>query len=401
MFTDETLLVSNVHRLANRLERDIHIKNLSPGDPYLTATEAARMLGVSRSVADRAMLLLVKKNLVVRRRGQGTQVGAAIRVDPAMEVRHVKPLESVLLLQPSEQSKVSLLLADVVFPLVRRHFHNATVQWISLSEQDSVASATKLIDRHRQAGERVGVVAMSCIRPVYAYLAECGVPTVVLGSLYPDQQRILPSINIDHFQVGQLSVECLISRGHRRIAALLSAPGRAGTEYCLNGMLAAIHAVNPLPVALSTHSYLGSDAGFAAQVRQLLSAPDRPSGLILGSEVMAKWVRTIVADLGFSIPGQLDMCYLSESRVGIEGLPCPYVEPQMPVLQILTQAMEMLWQLSQGIALEKNTVIVPVSLHGTCCSSHGGNGEKRIQQRNVLPDPMDHNLWQGPPERRQ
>lgn len=401
MFTDEPLVVSTVHRLAERLVRDMHVKNLSPGDPYLTATEAACMLGVSRSVADRAMLLLARRNLLVRRRGQGAQVGAAIRVDPAMEATHVKPLQSLLLLQSSDQSKVSLLPSDVVFPLVRQHFHDATVQLVSFAEHDILASVTKLVARHLQTGERVGVVAMSCIRPVYAYLAECGAPAVVLGSLYPDQQQLLPSINIDQYQVGQLLVECLISRGHRRIAALLSAPGRAGTEYCLNGMLAGIYAANPLPVALSAHTNLGSDDAFAAQVKGLLSAPDRPSGLIFGSEVMAKRASTMATDLGFSIPGQLDMCYLSESRAGIEGLPCPYVEPQMPVVQILTQAMEMLWQLSQGIALKERNVTVPVSLHGTGRSSHEGNGEKRAQQRNVLPNPGDCSSSQGSPERGQ
>ena len=394
MSTDEALAVSTVHRLAKRLERDIHVKSLSPGDPYLTATEAARMLGVSRSVADRAMLLLARRKLLVRRRGHGTEIGSAIRMDPAMEVRHVKPLETVLLLEPSDQLKVTLMPSDVVFPLVRRQFHDAAVQQIYLPEQDTVAYVTKLVGRHRQAGERVGVVAMSCISPVYAYLANCGVPTVVVGSLYPDQRRVLPSININNYEAGQLLVKCLIARGHRRVGLLLGSPGRAGTEYFLNGVLAGIHAASPLPVALSTHFYLGNEDAFVAQMKELLSEPDRPTALIAGSETMAKWVSTIAADLGLSIPGELDVCYVGEGHGGIETLPCPYAESQKSVIQILTQAMEMLWQLSQGIPLKEHTVLVPVSLHGMG-TGYGGNGEKGTGGKNVLQSPRDQNPSQG------
>ena len=39
-----------------------YIKGLVPGDPYLSATQAARMLGVSRSVADRALSSLAKSS---------------------------------------------------------------------------------------------------------------------------------------------------------------------------------------------------------------------------------------------------------------------------------------------------------------------------------------------------
>lgn len=361
---DEPLAVSTVHRLAKRLERDVHIRNLSPGDPYLTATEAARMLGVSRTVADRAMLLLARRKKLVRRRGHGTVVGPAIRVNPAMDGQPTKTLETVLLLEQTDLLKVTLTPSDVVFPLVRQHFHEAAVQLTYLPESDTLAYVTKLVDRYRQAGERVGVVAMSCIRSVYDYLANSGVPTVVLGSLYPDQREVLPSINIDYYQAGQLMVECLIARGHRSIGLLLASPDRAGSENFLNGVVMGIHAANPLPVSLHTRFYPGNEDGFVAQVKDLLSMPNRPSAVVVGGEAMAKWVGTIAADLGLSIPDQLDMSYLSEGCAGIDRLPCPHVEPQKPVLQIVTQAVEMLWQLSQGIALKEHAVMVPVSLHG-------------------------------------
>ena len=40
--------ISPVHRLAKRLEEDIRSRGLKIGDRYLTAHQAAEMLGVSR-----------------------------------------------------------------------------------------------------------------------------------------------------------------------------------------------------------------------------------------------------------------------------------------------------------------------------------------------------------------
>jgi DNA-binding LacI/PurR family transcriptional regulator len=136
-------------------------------------------------------------------------------------------------------------------------------------------------------------------------------------------------------------------------------------------------------VDLSTRFYPGNEEGFVAQVKELLSASDRPTALIVGGEAMARWVSTIAMEMGLSIPGDLDMSYLSEGRGGIETLPCSYVEPQTPMLQIVTQAIEMLWDLSQGIALKEHTVMVPVSLHGARCSGCGGNGEHGGERRDV------------------
>jgi DNA-binding LacI/PurR family transcriptional regulator len=211
----------------------------------------------------------------------------------------------------------------------------------------------------------------------------------------------LPSINIDYYQAGQLMVECLIARGHRSIGLLLASPDRAGNENFLNGVLTGLHAANPLPVALHTRFYPGSEEGFVVQVKNLLSMPNRPSAVIVGGEAMAKWVGTIAADLGLSIPDQLDMSYVSEGCAGIDRLSCPRVEPQKPVLQIVTQAVEMLWQLSQGIALKEDTVMVPVSLHGTD-PGYGTIVEKEVQQQEVaLQVPKERTRRQRSPERRQ
>src|SRR4249919_1108185 len=59
-------------QLATALQRDIQDKRLAPGDPYLNTADAARLLGVSTVAANRALQLLVKRDVLCRRQRRGT-----------------------------------------------------------------------------------------------------------------------------------------------------------------------------------------------------------------------------------------------------------------------------------------------------------------------------------------
>jgi DNA-binding LacI/PurR family transcriptional regulator/DNA-binding transcriptional regulator YhcF (GntR family) len=361
----ETLEFSAVHRLATKLERDIRLKSLSPGDRYLTAAEVAETLGVSRTVANRAMLLLAQRALLVRRRGQGTLIGPAMRVDSALnKPARTKSLQSVLLLEPAELLEIGMMGPEAMLPLVRRRFDQAAIHMLCLPPQEPLDYVKQIIERARQVGGGTGAIAISCPRSVYQYLAESGVPTVVFGSLYPDLRQVLPSVDFDYYEAGQLLVQCLAGRGHRRIGLLLGEAGRAGTEHLLNGVLAGIHAAGLSAADLVARFYPGSKEGFMAQVRDLLSMPDRPSGVITDGACV-DWVNAAATELGLSIPEQLDICYLSYMR-GVAGpLACPHLEPQESPDQVFTRVVEMLWRRSQGMPMEENNVVIPVSVQGT------------------------------------
>jgi LacI family transcriptional regulator len=361
----EMLEYSTVHRLAKKMERDIRLRGLSPGDRYLTAVEAARNFGVSRTVANRAMFTLAKRGQLIRRRGHGTLIGPAMQMDPENNQQPRKRLlQSILLLETSDLIEIGVIRAEMMFPLLCRRFEHASLHLICLPEHDPARHVSHLIECSRQSGDRVGVIALSCTRPVYAYLADCGAPTVVIGSLYPDQREILPSVDFDYFEAGQLLVQSLVARGHQRLGLLLNSVGRAGSERLLNGVLAGMHAAGLSPADLTARFYPGNEQGFSAQVKGLLSMPNRPSAIIVGSEKMLRLVSTAAGDLGLSIPGQLDISYLSESSSVAKTLSCPCVQPQQSVDQMLGQVVEMLWQHAHGIPLSENTVTIPVSLQG-------------------------------------
>ena len=359
MSSNETTEVSTVHRLAKELERDMYLKSLSPGDPYLSATQAARVLGVSRSVADRALSLLAKQNLVIRRPGQGTQIGSAMRVDPAQEVVGSTSLQSIFLLEGPSRTQTSVIPPEAMLPLAQKRFRQAAIHTVYLPQENTVDYVKQLISRGQSARGVVGVIAKSCTRPVYDYLAECHVPTVVLGTLYADQREALPSIDFDYYEAGRLQAQGLAGSGHQRIGVLLGSAGRAGTENFLNGVLAGSHAAGISPAGLVAKFYPGNDEAFAAMVKELLTSPNRPTALIGGGGAIAELASTIASDLGILVPEQLEI-----SRLIFEDKPklsCPCVKPMRSRDEIITQVLDMLSRRLQGKPLEEHTVMVPIA----------------------------------------
>jgi DNA-binding LacI/PurR family transcriptional regulator len=349
---------TTVHRLAQRLERDIRLKGLGPGDPYLTATEAAQMLGCSRTLASRALFSLGERDLLIRRRGQGAVIGPAMQVDP--KPRLAATLQTILVLEPLEMLEIGIMRIEALLPLVRRRFDQAMVHLLCLPQRGDVEYVRQIVEQSRKGDMRTAVIAISCARPVYAYLAECGLPTVVLGSLFPDLQPLLPSIDFDHYQAGQLLMACLAARGHRRVGLMLGDAGRPGTERLLNGVLAGMHAAGLSPTDLVTRFYPGTKEGCMAQLKDLLTMPDRPGALITDGGFIP-WVSAVAAELGLSIPDQLDVSCLSYTH-GTDALSgCPRVEPVESPEQVVSRVVETLWRRTEGLTLEENNVLIPLT----------------------------------------
>ena len=86
---------SSLHHLASRLEQDIRQRGLWAGDRYLTASEAAELLGVSTATAHRAMQVLAQRRMLVRHPSRGTFVG------PHFEMKQNTMIRTVCALMPA------------------------------------------------------------------------------------------------------------------------------------------------------------------------------------------------------------------------------------------------------------------------------------------------------------
>ena len=75
---DHTPHIPRIVQIAARVEQDIRGRKLKPGDSYLNTEEVARMLGVSKATANRAMQLLAKRHVLRRGQRKGVTIAEGI-----------------------------------------------------------------------------------------------------------------------------------------------------------------------------------------------------------------------------------------------------------------------------------------------------------------------------------
>ncbi len=346
---------SSVRLLANRLEDHIRTSGLGPGDRYLTAAEAGELLTVSTATAHRAMKTLADRRVLIRHTGRGTFVGAHFGSNRRLKIRTVYALVQ-------SQNK---LVADFPFDLftrgIRSSFHDANVQLSFLPPGPSVEYVKELIRSAKAAGEVGGMVPISCPREVYRCLAHADLPVVIFGSPYADQQGVA-SVDVDNHESGRLLTRRLLERGHRRMVLLSFAEGRPGDNDFFDGVSEELTAAelphNSLVVRIVPH-----DAGvFTAQLRQLLEAPDHPTGLIARCGRLASAAGAAVSSVGHSAAGQIEIVFQDHPPTTGNELPYTCVRPRLSFQETAVLIGEMLDRLSGGEPLEQERVVVPVQL---------------------------------------
>lgn len=359
---------TNLALVARRIEGDIRARGLFAGDRYLSVSDAAQMLGVSPATAHRAMDLLVGKQLLIRQHGRGTFVGQALprpNSNGANGLAHAPSqatrVRTVHILLPEEQEGVAPFpMAEPIMNAVRRTTGGVNVQFSFVPAFRGVEYVRELILSAQDTGQLAGVIPISCPREVYSCLDRAGVPMVVLGSLCPDQSHI-PSVDADYAQVGKLLAGHMVRRRHRRMALFVGGEGRPGDHAFLDGISDVLTEAGLPHNALAVRIFPRDFDAFRAQVREMLSRPDRPDGVICGSSRLVAPVLAVAEQCGLRVPDDLDVCYYGEPASPAEAA-LPHVEPTLPFHEVARLLAEMLKRAAAGELPEPRRVIVPVRL---------------------------------------
>jgi len=348
---------SSLVLIAGRLEGDIRSRSLRAGDRYLSVADAATMIGVSTATANRAMDILVRKRLLVRQQGRGTFVGKAAGAPSTSRVHTV-----FVLLMEDQEGVGPYSLVEAFIPAIRQRMGNVNLQVSFIPSRRSIDYLSELIETAQKTGQLAGVVPISCAREIYRYLDESGVPTVVVGSLCPDQQHIA-SLDSDSHAIGSLLARHLVTKGHRRMGLFVIGEGRPGDHAFFDGISNELTTAGLPHNALTVRIFPRDFDAFRAQVNELLSQPDRPTGIICSIAPLASTVLGIADELGLRVPQDLDVVFHGPpTNVREAGL--VHVETQMPVKQIAKTLADMLHSVVEGETLETPHVVVPVLLHG-------------------------------------
>ena len=353
--------LSNLRLLARRIEGEIRSRSLREGERFMTTEEVGQMLGVSGATAHRALNYLVKRKLLVRQHGRGTFIGPNAGTTQRVE------LQTVYVLLPDDQREFASLELDDMVEAIRSHVGRVNVQLSFLPSENTVDYVRELVALAQRTRQFAGAIPVSCPREVYRYLSDSGTPTVVLGSLYRDQQH-MPSVDVDYHQAGRLLADNLLRAGHRRIALLATAGGRPGDDAFYDGVSDALTRAALPHNALVVRTFPHDFDAFRAQIEELLASPDRPSGIICRSERLVGVVAATIAAAGLSSPGDVDIVFQTQSRRASARTPYAYVRPKEPFKRIADELAVMLKRVREGQAVQRERVIIPVEL----CGRNGG-----------------------------
>ena len=348
-------LNSTLLRAAARIESDIRSRQLGSGDRYLTADEAAELLGFSSATCHRAMKLLAERNILSRRRNSGTFVSEGMDSQPVSQVRSVYVLLSA-------DRRLGVLPQGEVMSGLWRELPGVDLHFTILPKGNEVRYLEDLLGAAELAGQLMGVVAISCLREVYEYLARQSAPVVVVGSVDSVGDN-LTTVDGDQQLGGRLLANCVLAKGYRQIAVLMPELWRRGDNLFLAGIQEAMHDAQLSVGALSVHSVPTYSRSVQQQVMALLSEVSEPRALICKEATSFPWIEELKRgepDLNWQNVG---IAFLSDTELLGTQFTYPYVALTLPAIELFAIAGKMLAQLSSGAELPQRHVLLPMTLH--------------------------------------
>jgi DNA-binding LacI/PurR family transcriptional regulator len=198
---------------------------------------------------------------------------------------------------------------------------------------------TKTILRKLMESDVRGVAIMtsSIDKSMTAELTAAGIG-VVFCNLNP-AGRLVSTISIDYQRGIVQAIEHVVRLGHRR-AAVIAGPNDNRTAITISDALVAglkARELNPFPV-ISSH--YGIDAG-ASAVRAILSAPEKPTAIFCGSDLIALGAMSALEEAGVEIPGDISVIGIDDISFAFLARP-PLTTIRVPRERVGTIAFEAL-----------------------------------------------------------
>lgn len=270
MKTNEPVTASQaVLRLAEEMKTEILRRGFSPGDPFLTASKAASQYGVSRGNANRALQVLAQEGILERREGSGTYIGSKLFANEAAAVRCIH------LMKPMSIDRLGVSLDEMIYG-IQAALPGVATQVNIFRVDDPIPGFRQVAEQGLLNGTLAGMGILHAPREIQEFLNEFRIPAVVIGSTWPDMNRLC-SIDIDHEQYGAVFGEYLLSRGHRRVALLMPDRMAAGDSLFLHGLSETLGAAGVTCDALMTVPTVMNAHMIEVEVLRLMEQPKPPT----------------------------------------------------------------------------------------------------------------------------
>jgi len=292
------------------------------GKPSQSIYDLADTLGVSASTVSRVLNRRSGIGDATRKRVLASAQAAGFR--PAMSARQV----TIAVVIDRHRFNtyggfVSNLLSCTVEALSKR---DIAVELVTEHNIDRLS--TRLLD---------GVLAMAWDATTVELLRKLGtVPVVTLNRMDVPEFSAVAS---DHRRHGEMAVEHLASRGHRRIAMICEERNNWGTQQRMEGFVGAMKAKG-LPVDDSSISFTDHQAMYGLLHR--LTQTTRPSAIFVANESLGLEAAYILQHvLKVSVPGDISLMGMESSQVS-QFISPPMTTIAQPLAELAERSLDLL-----------------------------------------------------------
>lgn len=279
---------------------DIEGRQLKPGDRYITTAAASKMLGVGNGLANRALQLLERRQVIVRQQRRGAFIAGGPTSAGA------GPLRQVHFLVHRNYLATEGVGNDLVLLGIQESLPQANVQISFIPTSGAAEFVASLIDQSLTAKAKDGFILVRAPYEVQQLVSDRGVPGVVYGAVYPSITGLV-RFDRDMEAVGRLAIQYLLSRGHRRFAQLSRQHSLPGDHDTMDAVRREMGEHGLLASAITERFMPSSPEVYHAEVRRLLGAAEPPTGFICRTRQMADAASDVFAEHGLRLNRDVDL----------------------------------------------------------------------------------------------
>ena len=281
--------------------REEAVSGCFPSGRFPSEAQVIRRFGVARQTAVKAIEILVRENIVVRRRGAGSFVAKRLRKATGVIGIIVPGLAYAEIFAPICSSLASIL-SDRGYSL----------QLADFSDDNPAALADKAIQVAEDFVEKGvdGVIfypieflpnSAEINDSIASRLSAADIPVVLLdGDLSaPSKRSLYDIVSVDNFVGGYAIADHLLRQGVQRIAFLMRNHWANSVKNRMYGVSAACVAAG---LGWSEANIFRSEPDDARKVAALMKSARRPQAIVCGNDTAAMKLQATIHALGYGIP---------------------------------------------------------------------------------------------------
>jgi DNA-binding LacI/PurR family transcriptional regulator len=281
---------------------------MTDSPPKVTATDVARLAGVSQSAVSRVFTPGASASRATTEKVRAAAERLGYRPDPlarAMITGRTRIIGLVVAYLENQFYPVALELLSRA--LQERGYH--ILVFIAGNATGKVAEVVRELIDYRVDGIIAASVAID--NDLSARLLSLGIPVVNFNRGQDDDR--LTDVTSDNVAGGRKATEFLIAGGHRRIAHVMGWQGSSTGRDRARGFAEAMAEAGLVPIAVVDGMYARDTA--AQAVRDLCGRADPPDAIFVGNDHMAfAVIDELRFTLGLKVPGDV-------SVVGYDDVP--------------------------------------------------------------------------------